>query len=154
MSLRALRKRETGTGYGNNNNHLAAPARTSQATLFKKASTAITSPKKSLLKTGNSVCGLDKRSQFREQKLLGRKCHSSPDLRQIGKYQNNSLLRSKSEGDVSLILASNSGDPIETVLASAALANRLHLAANSCGSIENGACGKYYCYSREIYLNK
>ncbi|EDW48345.1 uncharacterized protein LOC6609674 [Drosophila sechellia] len=112
MSLRALRKRETGTGYGNNNNHLAAPARTSQATLFKKASTAITSPKKSLLKTGNTVCGLDKRNLFREQKLLGRKCHSSPDLRQIGKYQNNSLLRSKSEGDVSLILASNSGAPL------------------------------------------
>ncbi|EDW91751.1 sorting nexin-16 [Drosophila yakuba] len=113
MSLRALRKRETSTSYGNNNNYLA-PSRTSQATLFKKASTAITSPKKSVLKTGNSVGGLDKRNLnlFREQKLLGRKCHSSPDLRQIGKYQNNSLLRSKSEGDVSLILASNSGAPL------------------------------------------
>ncbi|XP_017078689.1 uncharacterized protein LOC108112870 [Drosophila eugracilis] len=110
MSLRALRKRETGSSYGNNNNHLA-PVRTSQATLFKKASTATTSPKKSLLKTGSSSRGSDKKKLFRQRKLLGRKCHSNPDLRQVGKYQNNSLLRSKSEGDVSVVLA-NSGAPL------------------------------------------
>ncbi|KAI8039598.1 uncharacterized protein LOC128254484 [Drosophila gunungcola] len=114
MSLRALRKRDNGSGYGNtnNNNHLA-PVRTSPANLFKKASTATTSPKKSLLKSGNSkaTSGL---KLFQQKKLLGRKCHSNPDLRQGRKYQNNnnSLLRSKSEGDVSVILASNSGAPL------------------------------------------
>ncbi|XP_016976148.1 uncharacterized protein LOC108042403 [Drosophila rhopaloa] len=111
MSLRALRKRENGSSYGNNNNHLA-PARTSSATLFKKASTATTSPKKTLLKTGNSSSGLNKQKLFQQRKLLGRKCHSNPDLPQGRKNQNNSLLRSKSEGDVSVVLTSNSGAPL------------------------------------------
>ncbi|XP_016994586.2 uncharacterized protein Snx16 [Drosophila takahashii] len=115
MSLRALRKRETGSSYSNNNN-LLAPLRTRtqpQPTLFKKASAAATSPKKSPLKTGSSSRGLDNRKLFQQRQLIGRQCHSNPDLRQAAKRsQNNSLLRSKSEGDVSLILASNSGAPL------------------------------------------
>nr|XP_016929391.1 uncharacterized protein LOC108009501 [Drosophila suzukii] len=112
MSLRALRKRETGSSYGSNNNNHLAPLRTPQATLFKKASTATTSPKKSLLQSGNSSRGLENRKLFQQRTLLGRQCHSNPDLRQVVKHQNNSLLRSKSEGDVSVVLASNSGAPL------------------------------------------
>ncbi|KAH8290545.1 hypothetical protein KR054_003910 [Drosophila jambulina] len=113
MSLRALRKSH------NNSNISPGTARaqtlSSSSSLFKKASTATTatSPKKkSPAQTpGSRLVG--KQPLFRQRQFLGRRCQSSPDLRQVGKYRssnNSSLLRSKSEGDVgSALLERNSG---------------------------------------------
>ncbi|XP_017019884.1 sorting nexin-16 [Drosophila kikkawai] len=112
MSLRALRKSH------NNNTGTARTPQTpssSSSSLFKKASTATsTSPKKkSLAQTlgsNSATRSVGKQTLFRQRQLLGRCCHSSPDLRQGEKYRNSSLLRSKSEGDVGLaLLERNSG---------------------------------------------
>ncbi|XP_020813379.1 sorting nexin-16 [Drosophila serrata] len=117
MSLRALRK-----SHNNSNNSTgtakAPQAQTSSSSLFKKASTATTtSPKKkSLAQTLGSSSNsrlVGKQTLFRQRQFLGRRCHSSPDLRQVEKYRNgnnSSLLRSKSEGDVGIaLLERNSG---------------------------------------------
>ncbi|BFG04861.1 uncharacterized protein DMAD_03723 [Drosophila madeirensis] len=115
MSLRALRKRESGNcgsnNYTNNNNNSTG------RTLFKKASTATTSPNQQrplAVKSSSSSKNLDTQKLIHQRKLLGRATQSCPDLRHCAKYSgNSSLLRSKSESDVGTVaLAGNSGVPL------------------------------------------
>ncbi|XP_033246758.1 uncharacterized protein LOC117187915 [Drosophila miranda] len=116
MSLRALRKRESGNCGSNNYTTTNNNNNSSVRTLFKKASTATTSPKqRSLaLKSSTSNSNLDVQKLIHQRKLLGRATQSCPDLRTCVKYSaNNSLLRSKSESDVGTVaLAGNSGVPL------------------------------------------
>ncbi|XP_022227006.2 uncharacterized protein LOC111077155 [Drosophila obscura] len=111
MSLRALRKRESGNcgsnNYTTNNNNNTG------RTLFKKASTAITSPKQRSLAPKSSSSGSNLDTQKLKSKLLGRATQSCPDLRHCVNSSNSSLLRSKSESDVDTVaLAGNSDVPL------------------------------------------
>ncbi|KAH8277694.1 hypothetical protein KR018_003712 [Drosophila ironensis] len=110
MSLRALRKKDSSPGCTNHNNNLRTPT-----TLFLKKAT--TSPRKSATKVAasNPNPRTGKQPLLQLRKLLGRSFHSCPDLRQLGWFssrglRDNSLLRSRSEGDVAGV--TSSGAPL------------------------------------------